>query len=31
MGWIIGAFALGAVFGFVMYALISAGRDDYYD
>ena len=31
MGWIIGAFALGVVFGFVMYALISVERDDYYD
>ena len=31
MGWIIGAFALGVVFGFAMYALISAGKDDYYD
>lgn len=31
MGWIIGAFALGAVFGWVLCALVSVGKDGYYD
>ena len=31
MGWVIGAFALGVVFGWVVCAIVSAGKDDYYD